>query len=101
MKFTSLGGAAAAALLLLTLTSCSSAGKKTCQEYAASSIADRTSMERDLLSEHDLDTGSLTNLTGVSESLQTFCGVSAFGGPAGKNAAASLDNAVVWDSPYW
>ena len=65
------------------------------------SMGDRLSAQRDLLREHDLDTSSIGNMTGVSEALDSYCGVSSYGSTASKNLTSHLDQGVNWDSEYW
>ena len=90
-----------AAAALTGLAACSSVGSKTCSQYASMSLGDRLSVQRDLLGEHDLDISSIGNMTGVSEALDSYCGVSNYGSTASKNSTSPLDQAVDWDSKYW
>jgi hypothetical protein len=90
-----------AAAALTGLAACSSAGSKTCSQYASMSFGDRLSLQRDLLGEHDLDTASMGNMTGVSEALDSYCGVSSYASTGTKNSSSPIDQAVDWDSKYW
>jgi hypothetical protein len=90
-----------AAAALTGLVACSTVGSKTCSQYASMSMGDRLSAQRDLLREHDLDTSSIGNMTGVSEALDSYCGVSSYGSTASKNLTSQLDQGVNWDSEYW
>lgn len=107
MKFRSIVAAAGSAAILLGLSACSSAGTTTCSQYAALSNQDRQSVQRTLLREHDLeDRTSTSNLIGVSEAIDKFCGVNSLfasgtQAAATRNAAAQIDSAVNWNSPTW
>ena len=101
MRYQRLIAGICAAAALTGLAACSSVGSKTCSQYASMSLGDRLSVQRDLLGEHDLDTSSLGNMTGVSEALDSYCGVSSFGSSATKNSRSTIDQAVDWDSKYW
>ena len=101
MRYQRLIASVCAAAALTGLAACSSVGSKTCSQYASMSMGDRLSAQRDLLREHDLDTSSIGNMTGVSEALDSYCGASSYGSTASKNSTSPLDQAVDWDSQYW
>ena len=101
MRYQRLIAGICAAAALTGLAACSSVGSKTCSQYASMSLGDRLSVQRDLLGEHDLDTSSMGNMTGVSEALDSYCGVSSYASTATKNSSSKIDQAVDWDSEYW
>ena len=101
MRYQRLIASVFAAAALTGLAACSSVGSKTCAQYASLSAGDRLSVQRDLLGEHDLNTSSLGNMTGVSDALDSYCGVSSYGSTASKNSSSTIDQAVDWDSKYW
>jgi hypothetical protein len=77
----------------LLLAGCgNSAGDLTCQEYQAQSITDQTDTLRDLLNEHDLESGDVGNVQGVTAAVTSLCS---------SNSSATLDDATDWDSDTW
>lgn len=96
-----------AAVSILLLTSCSDPGATTCDEYAAMSSGDRSSLERDLLTAHDLEPNHLGNTLGVAAALENFCGVEdntlALPGSdtSSRNNSSTVDEAVDWNSSQW
>ena len=101
MRYQRLFAGICAAAALTGLAACSSVGSKTCSQYASMSLGDRLSVQRDLLGEHDLDISSIGNMTGVSDALDSYCGVSSYGSTATKNSSSQIDQAVDWESRYW
>lgn len=98
--------ALACILAIAGLTGCSdSAGTTTCDEYAAMTVGERSSLQNSLLREHGLDPYAVSNAAGLSVALMEFCDLSAGSllgpGQARANNSSPLDDAVDWDSPYW
>ncbi|CAN7342860.1 hypothetical protein [Arthrobacter sp. LjRoot14] len=98
-----LAAAALAILAAASLTGCSNAGKTTCSEYAAKSYSDKQNTSKALLAEHDLEPNDVGNTVGLSQALDSFCGLSGGfqPGKASRNASTPLDEAVNWSAKRW
>lgn len=91
---------AAALALAVSLAGCGkSASSMTCQEYGHLSMSEKNSARTDLLNEHDLEPADIDNITGISEAVSSFCGVSI--GSASRNLDRPLEEAADWTSRYW
>ncbi|MET8777118.1 hypothetical protein AB0H49_05560 [Nocardia sp. NPDC050713] len=106
MRFRSVLPVAAGVLLVLAPVSCGQDPKDvTCSDFAAMSYEDQNDTLDDLLSDHGLDTLSVSNTIGVRKQVDSYCGTFGFsketGGKAGRNGTQSIDNAVDWDSNTW
>jgi len=89
-----------AAALALSLTGCSGAGDTTCQEYAEMGLKGQTSELRSLLSSHDLDPDSSSNIAGVTQAVANLCGSTVMLGQT-SNPDAVLDDAADWEATTW
>lgn len=94
------------ALLIMTTAACGQDPKDvTCSQFAAMSDTDQNDTLDHLLSDHDLETLSMSNTIGVRNEVDSYCGTSAFskatGGTAKRNSGQSIDKAVDWDSKTW
>jgi hypothetical protein len=86
----------------LGLSACASAGDTTCADLGEMDSVEVAMTLRDLLVHHDLDPDSTSNMLGLTDAVQTFCGGSAvIGGDAAGNHDRPLDDAVDWASPTW
>lgn len=85
------------------LTGCSNAGKTTCSEYAAKTYSDKQSTSKALLEEHDLEPNDVGNTVGLSQALDSFCGLSGGfkAGTASRNGSSQLNDAVNWSATRW
>ncbi|MFC9419866.1 hypothetical protein, partial [Bacillus mobilis] len=70
-----LATAAVAIVAAASLTSCSNPGAMTCDEYAALSTGERLKVERELLIAHDLEPNNMGNSLGVSQAVDSYCGL--------------------------
>ncbi|NLA29281.1 MAG: hypothetical protein GX875_06475 [Propionibacterium sp.] len=64
------------------------------------STGQRSSVEKALLREHDLDDKNFDNIVGINNALMSFCGVQVSKG-ATKNLDVRIDKGVNWNSKYW
>lgn len=97
----------AAALALLTsvsLTSCSNPGSMTCDQYAGLSTSERLKVQKELLVAHDLEPNAMGNALGVTQAVNSYCGLNGITDkePAAKaNRNSPLENATNWSATRW
>lgn len=89
-----------AVFAVATLSGCAAKGDTTCREYGEMSTSQRSSVEKAVLREHDLDDSHFDNTTGINSALTKFCGTLGSGG-ATKNHDVAIDKGVNWNSRYW
>ncbi len=97
-------GAAGLVLITASLAGCSKASATTCAEYGEMTYAERQELLDDLLVEHRLEPADIGNSIGISESVNTFCGMTGIvtdTRPATKNLNRTLDESTDWNSPTW
>lgn len=99
-----LAAAVLAILAATSLTGCSNPGAMTCDEYAALTTGERLKVQRELLIAHDLEPNNMGNSLGVSQAVDSYCGLN---GISDKEAAAKanrknpIENAVNWSAKRW
>ena len=95
--------AALLALVVVSLTGCSNPGALTCDEYAAQSRSDRSATQKALLEAHDLEPNAMGNALGISQAINSYCGLTGIKDKeaAKKNGSNALDKAVDWSAARW
>lgn len=87
----------------LSLTGCSNPGATTCDEYASKTRSERTAIEKALLEAHDLEPNAIGNALGVSQAINSYCGLNGITPQekAKRNNANPLEKAVDWSAKSW
>lgn len=95
--------AALLALAVVSLSGCSNPGALTCDEYAAQSRSERTATQKGLLESHGLEPKALGNALGVSQAINSYCGMTGIKDKetAKENGSRPVDNAVDWSAKQW
>lgn len=95
--------AAFLALAFVSLSGCSNPGAVTCDEYAAQSRSEKSATQKGLLEAHDLEPNAMGNALGVSQAINSYCGMTGIKDKeaAKKNGSNPLDKAVDWSAKQW
>jgi putative hemolysin len=92
-----------AILAASSLAACSNPGATTCDEYAAQTLGERHKTERALLEAHDLEPHAMGNALGISQAVNSYCGMVGIQDKetAKQNGSSQLENAVNWTAKRW
>lgn len=106
MRWTTIAGTLALIVAAPMLVACSNPDATTCDQYAAMSTTGRRDVESSLLKAHNLDVYSVSNVLGVTQAIDSYCGVedyvlSSGSTKATQNNNSPIDRAVDWSAKHW